>query len=46
MTSFTVVDMAGYVPDFAMDTRNLHVPALVGATNLPALMVHLPDVTL
>jgi hypothetical protein len=46
MTSFTVVDMAGYDPDFAMDTRNLHVPALVGATSLPVLIVHLPEVTL
>lgn len=44
-TSFTVVDMAGYVPDFAIDTRNRHVPALVGATSLPVLIVHLPEVT-
>ena len=37
--------MAGYVPDFAIDTRKRHVPALVGATSLPALIVHLPEVT-
>lgn len=45
MTSFTVVAIAGYDPYFAIDTRNLHVPALVGATRRPAEMVHFPDVT-
>jgi len=40
-----VVDIAGYDPDFEMDTRNLQVPAFVGATSLPALIAHLPEVT-
>jgi hypothetical protein len=40
-----VVRNALYEPDFATDTLTLQVPAVVGATSRPTLILHLPEVT-